>query len=188
MTYIAHFLLSSLFLVIGGGAVCLLFRFVGSRSPLIHRTAWGAVLLLGILWFKVPIAIPVWMEAPPSQEVLPIQAAVIEANTAAPAPLIPIDNAGEWHHAYPSALNVSNEQAAIPEMVAAANPLVVPVQQAMAVEKPATVFTPPSAVAILFTLWLAGVAWFAGHGGIAWLRTLRRLRETTPPEGIFKTE
>jgi hypothetical protein len=63
MTYIVPFLLSSFFLVIGGGVVYLLLRYIDSRSAFVHRTAWAAVLLLGVLWFKVPVAIPVWETA-----------------------------------------------------------------------------------------------------------------------------
>jgi len=46
-------LFSSLFLAVGGGGVYLLLRFVGSQSPFVHRTAWAAVLLLGVLWVQI---------------------------------------------------------------------------------------------------------------------------------------
>jgi hypothetical protein len=59
MTVLPHLLLLTLFLAVGGGIVYLLLRFVGSRSPFVHRTAWAVVLLLGVLWVRIPIEIPV---------------------------------------------------------------------------------------------------------------------------------
>ena len=52
-------LFSTLFLAVGGGIVYLLLRLTGCQSSLIHRIAWGAVLLLGVLWIQIPLEIPV---------------------------------------------------------------------------------------------------------------------------------
>ncbi len=177
-TFLSGLLTSTLFLVIGGGIVFLLLRFFGCRSSLTHRTAWAVVLLLGVLWFRIPLEIPVW--TPPQ----PIRLETVETPlfdsvpkffdvASAQEPGVVQEKAPGWVKSEPSVTHPGTTAST-------------PIQETPpALEKS---WTLEHGLYALFGIWTAGIAWFAGRGFIAWLRMLRQLRKTTVPEGIFATE
>ncbi len=166
---------STLFLAVGGGIVFLLLRLFGSRSSFTHRTAWGAVLLLGVLWFQVPLEIPVLMTPQPIQqqeeEASPI--VFVPESFEAPPAQEPVVSAPGF---------VEPRQAVAHQDVTAGTP------SPVLVKKPPFRRTFDHALHVLFGIWVAGMVGFACRGFIAWLRVLRQLRETAAPEGIFETE
>ena len=168
--FLTHLLFSSLFLAVGGGVIYLLLRFAGCRSSVIHRIAWAAVLLLGILWIQIPIAIPVATETPE----------IVEVGRRPPGGDVRQEN----HLAAP-------ESGHVPSRL---SPTLPPggrqptVQEIIAPLQPTFRWTTDHSLLALFALYLAGIAWFAGCGLVAWCKMLRVFHRTTPPEGIYKAE
>src|SRR5436190_17951117 len=62
-TLVASLLRTTAFLTATAIVVCLLLKFTSCRSPRLHRLAWSAVILQGLLFARIPWAIH-WMPQP----------------------------------------------------------------------------------------------------------------------------
>lgn len=161
-------------------------RLFRCRSPKIHRTAWGVVLLLGTVGAGVSVSIPV-KEHSPAQVIASVPAALSpfdsrQDETSEPAVRTPDPLPGPITH--PEVCVSAEPVVFVPDHAKkpVSNPFETPVRQEIAV-LPSRATWRQTIFSMLPFFWLTGIAGFLSWRFSLYWSLLRRLKTASPAEG-----